>query len=181
MTITYDVFCPIPDSAIEGLRPRDINNFWMCSDPEDPDQGVFDSKKYTGSFKTYDKMHGYYASTGGGKVGSPTTRMRRYPREVGGKPSPHIALNNKDGRLGYLINPDQVMKVQLVAYDDLVQYIVDGKLVYQMKYDDRISIEERDEDGKGRSVAGAYAVERFPTYKEGLLWFSYGGDSSHLL
>jgi len=171
VTITYDVLCPTSDPEIGGLRPRDINNFWMCSDPEDPNQGLFDSKKYTGSFKTYGKMHGYYASTGGGKVSSPTTRMRRYPREVDGKPSRHIALKNKDGRLGYLINPDQVMKIQLVAYDDLVQYIVDGKLVYQMKYDDRISIE----DGKGRSVEGAYAVERFPTYKEGYFGFRMVG------
>jgi hypothetical protein len=171
VTITYDVLCPTSDPEIGALRSRDINNFWMCSDPEDPNQGLFDSKKYTGSFKTYGKMHGYYASTGGGKVSSPTTRMRRYPREVDGKPSRHIALKNKDGRLGYLINPDQVMKIQLVAYDDLVQYIVDGKLVYQMKYDDRISIE----DGKGRSVEGAYAVERFPTYKEGYFGFRMVG------
>lgn len=175
VTITYDVVCPTPEQAIEGLRPRDINNFWMCSDPVDPEQGLFDSKKYTGAFKTYDKMQGYYASTGGGKSTNPTTRMRRYPREVDGMPAPHLALNDKDGRLGYLINPDQVMKVQLVAFDDLVQYIVDGKLVYQMKNDDRVAVEERGEDGGARSVQASYSPERFPTYKEGYFGFRMVG------
>lgn len=175
VTITYDVVCPTPEQAIEGLRPRDINNFWMCSDPVDPEQGLFDSKTYTGAFKTYDKMQGYYASTGGGKATNPTTRMRRYPREVNGTPAPHIALNDKDGRLGYLINPGQMMKVQLVAYDDLVQYIVDGKLIYQMMNDDRISIEELVEDGKARSRQALYSPERFPSHKEGYFGFRMVG------
>jgi len=172
ITITYDVLCPTSNQAIEGLRPRDINNFWMCSDPVDRDQGLFDSTRFTGSFKTYDKMHGYYASTGGGKETSPTTRMRRYPREVDGKPAPHIALNDKDGRFGYLIHPDQVMKVQLVAFDDLVQYIVDGKLIYQMKHDDRVTIEGPENDG---SNLATYSADRFPTYREGYFGFRMVG------
>ena len=172
VTISYDVLCPTPGSGIEGLRPRDINNFWMCSDPVDPDQSLFDSGRYTGSFKTYDKMHGYYASTGGGKENGPTIRMRRYPREVDGNPAPHIAFNDKDGRLGYLIHPDQVMRVQLVAYDDLVQYIVDGKLVYQMKNDDLISLVDSTED-EGKLTN--YSPERFPTYKEGYFGFRMVG------
>ena len=31
-----------------------------------PNEGLFDSDRYTGQFSSYDKMHGYYASTGGG-------------------------------------------------------------------------------------------------------------------
>ena len=50
MAITYDVLCPTPEPAIKGLQPRDINNFWMATDPIDPDQGLFDSKQYTGKF-----------------------------------------------------------------------------------------------------------------------------------
>ena len=119
----YDVAAP------KGVQPRDINNFWLATDPVDPDRGLFDSDRYTGKFSSYDKMHGYYASTGGGgAVANLTTRMRRYPREVDGKPAEHIALNDKDGQPGYLITPDKVMSVQLVAYDDVVQYIVDGKM-----------------------------------------------------
>ena len=101
--------------------------------------------------------------------------MRLYPREVDGAPTPHIALNNKDGRHGYLINPDQVMKVQLVAYDDLVQYIVDEKLIYQMKCHDRVSVEERGKDRKARSVKTLYSPDRFPTYKEGYFGFRMVG------
>jgi hypothetical protein len=88
VTITYDVLCPTPKPAINGVQPRDINNFWMAADPDDPDRGLFDSTRYTGNFSSYDKIHGYYASTGGGgATGNRTTRMRRYPREVNGKPA----------------------------------------------------------------------------------------------
>ena len=66
LTITYEVLCPAPKKPIKGLQPRDINNFWLASDPVDPDQGLFDAIRYTGAFKSYDKMNGYYASTGGG-------------------------------------------------------------------------------------------------------------------
>ena len=137
VTITYDVICPTHALPIKGVQPRDINNFWMSTDPADPDQGLFDSSRYTGEFKTYDKMHSYYASTGGRD--NQTTRMRRYPREVDGEFVEHLALNDKDGKRGYLITPDQVMTVQLVAYDDVIQYIVDGKLIYQISHGDRIS------------------------------------------
>ena len=64
--------------------------------------------------------------------------MRRYPREVDGKPVEHVALNDKDEQPDYLITPDKVMTVQLVAYDDVIQYIVDGKLNYQIARGDRI-------------------------------------------
>ena len=64
--------------------------------------------------------------------------MRRYPREVDGKPAEHMALNDKDEKPGYLITPDKVMTVQLVAYDDVIQYIVDGKLNYQIRRGDTI-------------------------------------------
>ncbi len=134
VTITYEVLCPTPTPAIKGVQPRDINNFWMATDPVDPDQGLFDSARYTGAFGSYDKMRGYYASTGGGGAGKAnlTTRMRRYPREVNGKPAAHLALNDKDGKREYLITAGKVMSVQLVAYDDVIQYIVNGRLNYDM-------------------------------------------------
>ena len=50
-----------------------------------------------------------------------------------------MALNDKDGKPGYLITPDKVMTVQLVAYDDVIQYIVDGKLNYQIGRGDKDS------------------------------------------
>ena len=58
VAITYDVLCPTHRPAIKGVQPRDINNFWMATDPADPIQGLFDPNSYTGSFGTYDKMFG---------------------------------------------------------------------------------------------------------------------------
>lgn len=177
ITITYEVLCPTPDPAIKGVQPRDINNFWMSSDPAEPDQGIFDPKHYTGAFGSYDKMHGYYASTGGGgaEIANRTTRMRRYPRKVDGKPAEHVALNDKDEEPGYLITPDKVMKVQLVAYDDVVQYIVDRKLVYQIRRGDKIHIEGRDDAGNPISKEALYDLDRFPVYREGYFGFRMVG------
>ena len=176
VTITYDVLCPTPKPPIKGVQPRDINNFWMATDPVDPDQGLFDSNRYTGKFSSYDKMHGYYASTGGGgAVANLTTRMRRYPREVNGKPAEHVALNDKDGKPGYLITPDKMMSVQLVAYDDVVQYIVDGKIIYEIASGDTIHVEGRDHDGNATASEAIYDLDRFPVYREGYFGFRMVG------
>lgn len=176
VAITYDVLCPTPTPAIKGVQPRDINNFWMATDPLDRDQGLFDSNRYTGKFSSYDKIHGYYASTGGGgAIANLTTRMRRYPRELDGKPAEHLALNDKDAKPGYLITPDKVMTVQLVAYDDVIQYIVDGKLIYQIAEGDRIQVEGRDRQGKPKAQEVTYDLDRFPIYREGYFGFRMVG------
>ncbi|MFT5127821.1 MAG: hypothetical protein ACI8W8_001428 [Rhodothermales bacterium] len=164
VTIRYDVLCPTHEPRIEGVQPRDINNFWMATDPA----GLFDSARYTGAFKSYDKMQGYYASTGGRN--NQTTRMRRYPREVDGKPAEHIALDDKDEKSAYLITPGKLMSVQLVAFDDLIQYIVDGKLVYQMRRGDRVQLE-----AGGSKREAVYDLDRFPVYREGYFGFRMVG------
>lgn len=176
IAITYDVLCPTPKPAIKGVQPRDINSFWMASDPAEPNESLFDSARYSGAFGSYDKIHGYYASTGGGgAIANLTTRMRRYPREVGGKPAEHLALNDKDEKPGYLITPDKVMTVQLVAYDDVVQYIVDGKLVYQIRRGDNIQIEGRDRKGQPTVQDAIYDLDRFTVYREGYFGFRMVG------
>ncbi len=176
VTITYDVLCPTPDPAIKGLQPRDINNFWMATDPVDPDKGLFDSSRYTGKFSTYDKIYGYYASTGGGgPIANRTTRMRRYPRKVDGKPAEHLALTDKDEKPGFLITPDKVMTVQLVAFDEIVQYIVDGKLIYQIAQNDKVRVEGRDDEGKPTSREVLYDLTRFPVHDEGYFGFRMVG------
>ena len=173
VTITYNVLCPTPKPAIKGVQPRDVNNFWMATDPDDPDRGLFDSERYTGKFSSYDKMQGYYASTGGRD--NLTTRMRRYPREVSGKPVEHVALNDKDGKQAYLITPDKVTTVQLVAYDDVIQYIVDGKLNYQIRRGDRIQLEGRDSEGQPVQREAVYDLDRFPVYEKGYFGFRMVG------
>ncbi len=176
VTIVYNVLCPTPKPAIKGVQPRDINNFWMATDPVDPVRGLFDPGRYTGKFRSYDKMHGYYASTGGGgAVANLTTRMRRYPREVDGKPAEHIALNDKDGQPGYLVTPDKVISVQLVAYDDVIQYIVDGRLNYQIARGDRVTVEARDSRGNKVPREAIYTRKQFPVYREGYFGFRMVG------
>ncbi|MDB2430566.1 DUF6250 domain-containing protein, partial [Akkermansiaceae bacterium] len=139
LTISYEVTCPEPAEGLRGVEARDVNNFWLVSDPLDPNIGLFDPKRYDGTFTNYHKMSGYYASTGGGR--NTTTRLRRYPREREGRLRTHIALKDRDNQKDFLITPGKVMKVQLVAFDDLIQYIVDGKLVYEMAYGDEVSTE----------------------------------------
>jgi hypothetical protein len=172
VTITYNVLCPTPAPAIRGVQPRDINNFWMATDALDRDQGLFDSARYVGKFNSYDKLLGYYASTGGGgRTGNRTTRMRRYPRTLDEKPAEHLALKDKDGKPDFMIRPDKVMSVQLVAFDDVVQYIVDGKLVYQIARGDQIQVESRDDKGDRKTEAARYDLDRYPVYDEGYFGF----------
>jgi hypothetical protein len=57
--------------------------------------------------------------------------------------------------------------VQLVAYDDVVQYIVDGKLNYEIARGDRIEVEGRDSQGKQVTRKAVYDLKRFPVYREG--------------
>lgn len=177
VAITYNVLCPTPEPAIKGVEPRDINNFWMAGDPEDPDQGLFDSARYSGNFRSYDRIHGFYASTGGGRSGAAnvTTRMRRYPRRANGEPTEHMALTNRDGNADYLIKPDEVMTVQLVAYDDVIQYIVDGKLNYEVALGDRIQLEGRDSEDQIVAREATYDRDRFPTLQEGYFGFRMVG------
>ncbi len=162
VTITYDVLCPAADPGIQGAEPRDINNFWMASDPSGPDKGLFDSSRFTGSFKTYHHMHGYYASTGG--AANKTTRMRRYPRTENGIDVSHIALKDRDNQPEFLITPNKKITVQLVAYDDVIQYIADGQLVYQIRSGDEVELEERDSKGKIISTKAINDPKRFPIY-----------------
>ncbi|GAB5405207.1 MAG: hypothetical protein Aurels2KO_34380 [Aureliella sp.] len=173
VTITYDIVCPTPKTAIKGLQPRDINNFWMATDPLDPDLGLFDSTRYTGKFSTYNKIHGYYASTGGG--GNRTTRMRRYPREVDGAPGEHLALTDKDDNPEFMITPDKLTTVQLVAFDDVIQYIVDGKLVYEIASGDTVQVEGRDRQGRQIMEKVVYSPGRFPVYRDGYFGFRMVG------
>ena len=134
--ITYRITIPSEKNTGDPYIVRDVNNFWMAESP--PDAGdLFDSSVYTGDFPTYRKIRAYYASTGGGK--NTTTRMRRYPRMIDDKLVGHPGWNSLDGRPDYLITPDREVLVQLVAYDDIVQYYNDGKLFYEVRRGDIVT------------------------------------------
>ncbi len=164
IAIVYQIKCPEETLDFPEVQARDINNFWHASDVES-EQGLFDSTRYTGDFGSYHKMHGYYASTGGGHVeGNHTTRFRRYPRQdLQGNNVQHIALNGRDENPEYLITPGKWHTVQLVACNGIAQYIVDGKVVYEIKEGDKIDIQK----GGDPIQQGVYTFEEFPIHNEG--------------
>ena len=172
ITIVYQVRCP--EETINGtsIQARDINNFWHCSDSFEFDALLRSSEtRYKGNFSSYHEMLGYYASTGGGgRIGNQTTRFRRYPRRVGGENIPHAALNDKDANPDYLITPGIWHTIQLVAYDGLVQYLMDGRVVYEIRYGDDIKVESQ-RNGKKSTTGMTYNRETFPAYNSGHFGF----------
>lgn len=167
--ISYWVTAPSVYNEGNDIVPRDINQFWMANtadglSPNAPG-GLFDSKKYNGDFKSYDQIIGYYASTGGGSVtnNNRTTRFRRYPRQQKGVFVNHVALNSRDDDKDFLVVPNQRHHIQLVAAKDIVQYIFDGKIVYELKKGDAIDI------GNDAQKEDKIAEENWDTR----LWTSY--------
>ncbi len=167
VAIIYQVRAPeAPDTP--GVVPRDINNFWhMKAGPD----ALLKTNSFSGGFGSYHELHGYYASTGGRD--NTTTRFRRYPREEKGASTAHIALNHRDHKDPYLITPGKTHTVQLVAVDGTAQYIVDGKLVYEISYGDEVQLKTA--DGNFKTVK--YTRDRFPAYTEG--WFGFRLTTTH--
>lgn len=170
VAITYTVKAPTTYVDEMGIVVRDINSFWHASDPNSP-QDIFNDDKYTGAFVSYHNQQGYYASMGGRD--NTTTRFRRYPREKNGSPVDHISLSERDGIDGYLIQPDKTHAIQLVVFEDVIQYIVDGQVFYEIRDGDTVTIAK--EDGSEEEVI--YTAERFPVYSEG--WFGFRLVNTH--
>lgn len=169
IAIVYQVRCPLETIDGKDIIATDINNFWNCSDPRDFDAVLTATDThYKGGFVSYHEMLGYYASTGGGL--NTTTRLRRYPRWIDGKDIPHISLTSQDGNPAHLIVPGKWHTIQLVACDGLVQYIQDGKVVYEIKYGDTI-MSESSVDGKPVQAETTYARNAYPAYASGYFGF----------
>ncbi|MGJ8650160.1 MAG: DUF6250 domain-containing protein [Opitutaceae bacterium] len=175
ITITYQVRCPVETKDDDGILVTDINNFWNCSDPREFDALLKTTDThYHGGFLGYHELHGYYASTGGGK--NSTTRMRRYPRWENGKDIPHIALNSNDKKPEFLIDPGKWHTIQLVAFNGMVQYIKDGQVVYEIKEDDTITVETRDKNNRRQKHEEIYNLDKYPAYNEGYFGFRLVGS-----
>jgi len=144
--ICYKVTVPTSHNQGNVIMARDINQFWMANTPNSNNPfakgGLFDDTLYDGDFKSYDGIQSYYASTGGGNitVNNRTTRMRKYPRKVDDKLVDHLGLNYRDEVPEFLIVPNKEHQIQLIAANDIVQYIFDGKIVYEIKNGDTIDI-----------------------------------------
>ncbi len=170
IAITYKVKVPSTYVNELGVVVRDVNTFWHASHPENP-KDLFDKEKYTGAFPSYHTLHGYYASMGGRD--NTTTRFRRYPRITHDRGIDHIALSEKDRLQDYLIQPDKTHTIQLVVYDDVVQYLVDGKVFYEIREGDTVQISKAD----GTMEDVTYNTNQFPAYSEG--WFGFRLVNTH--
>ncbi len=164
VTITYKVFVPENRNTEFGIVPRDVNTFWMAGDPVST-SNILSSDKYNGRFRAYHSIHGYYASLGGRD--NTTTRLRIYPRTHNGIKIEHVALNDKDNVEGYKILPEREQVVQLVSFNGIVQFIVDGQIVYEIGYGKKV-IQTKD-GKKNREVI--YSENIHPVYNEGYFGF----------
>jgi hypothetical protein len=174
LMICYRVTVPSGYDSGTDIVPRDINQFWMANaqDGGDPfrDGGLFDHRTFDGDFGSYHSLTGYYASTGGGTVSrsNVTTRMRRYPRKRADEFVDHIALQSRDELAEYLINPDQEHLVQLIAADDVVQYIFDGRIVYQLRNGDSVDVQN---DARPTATKGIWGEEPWTSFQDGYFGF----------
>ena len=170
IAITYKVKAPSTFTDGLGIVVRDINAFWHASHPGNPEQ-IFNEEIYTGAFTSYHTQQGYYASMGGRD--NTTTRFRRYPREANGQTVPHISLSDKDGLKDFLIQPDRTHTIQLVVFDDIIQFIVDGKLFYEIREGGQVQVARED----GTNAEMEYTASLFKPYTEG--WFGFRLVNSH--
>lgn len=100
--------------------------------------------------------------------------MRRYPRMIDGKLALHPAWTARDGQPDYLLAPDREILVQLVAYDDIVQYYNDGKLFYEVKRGDSVTTLR---DGSTATGSAAWGEGDYAPYTEG--YFGFRSTHSH--
>lgn len=166
--ITYKIVVSSERDTGNIIRPRDINNFWMAGEIGNLDN-VLDSNKYTGKFSNYHKMQGYYASIGGGSLeqNNRTHRMRIYPRVKNNKKCEHLALINQDDNPEFKIIPGKKYEIQLLAFNDLIQFVVNNELVYELKYGMQATATT---DNKQFYDSG-YVPENYPVYNEGYFCF----------
>ncbi|UCD30346.1 MAG: sulfatase-like hydrolase/transferase, partial [Planctomycetota bacterium] len=111
-------------------RVSDLNCFWMAVDPKNPDDIFVSSGKRGGIFRNYHPLRLYYVGCGGND--NTTTRFRRYPGGGGRPLLPGHDLRDQK----YLLQPNRPIKIQLVTFGNIIQYIRDGEIIFDIR-DDR--------------------------------------------
>jgi rhamnogalacturonan endolyase len=94
-------------------RLSDLNNFWMASDPANPN--LFTRG---GAFSEYDSLSMYYTGMGGNR--NTTTRFRRY----GG--GDRVLLGDLTDA-AHLLQPNRDYAIQIAVYRGCTRMLVDGK------------------------------------------------------
>lgn len=124
MMIEYDA--TIIDSGGKNDRVADLNCFWLASDPANRGSFFANSKNRKGVFGIYDSLQLYYVGLGGHN--NTTTRFRKY--EGGGnKP---VLPENDLSEPEFLITPNQINHVRIVAYKQMIQYYRNDQLIYNI-------------------------------------------------
>lgn len=105
-------------------RVSDLNCFWQATDPRTPQDLFASPRKPSGMFHDYDTLQLYYVGMGGHN--NTKTRFRRYAGD-GTKPllEGHD-LSSDDA----LLEPNKTYHIELVALEKRVQFIRDGKVIY---------------------------------------------------
>ncbi|BDD02041.1 DUF6250 domain-containing protein [Persicobacter psychrovividus] len=110
-------------------RVSDLNCFWMASDHTHHDKLFANSDFRQGRFPNYDSLSLYYVGMGGHH--NTKTRFRKY-LGTGEKPLlPQYDLTDKQ----YLLTPNTTVKIRLIAYDGIIQYYRDGRLIFDYRDD----------------------------------------------
>lgn len=125
--VEYDAFVIGADGPHD--RVSDLNCFWHATDPSSPADFFKHAVERGGRFPNYDGLQLYYVGLGGHY--NTKTRFRRYVG-TGEKPLlPEHDLTAEE----YLIEPNTVNKIRLIAADGIVQYYRNGKLIFDFKDD----------------------------------------------
>lgn len=119
--IQYDAY--VIDQGGSQDRVSDLNCFWMAKDPENPDDLFANSKKRGGKFSNYDSLRLYYMGVGGHD--NTKTRFRRY---TGTGDRPLLPEHDLSGPK-FLIEPNKVTKIKIIAYNGIIQYYRDGQCI----------------------------------------------------
>jgi len=124
--ISYEATVIVAGGANDHLR--DLNSFWMASDPAAPDD-LFAHPR-TGAFAGYNALHLYYVGLGGN--GNTSTRFRRYIGDSVDRPLlPENDLSVAEHpEMGLVANHTQT--VTLIAAGSLIQYWRDGVKIFEM-------------------------------------------------
>lgn len=120
--IEYDAFVIKQDGPYD--RVSDLNCFWMARDNDRPGDFFKNAAKRGGKFPNYDNLRLYYVGVGGHH--NTKTRFRRYTGNGERPLLPEHDLTEEK----FLITPNKVTKIRIIAYDGVVQYYRDGNLIF---------------------------------------------------
>nr|WP_247716567.1 DUF6250 domain-containing protein [Sinomicrobium weinanense] len=101
-------------------RLSDLNQFWMASDPRNPD--LFTR---TGVFSEYDSLSLYYFGMGGNY--NTTTRFRKYTGDGERKLLTHFE-NEKN-----LLRPNKVYRIKITVYEGTTRVFVNNREIVSYK------------------------------------------------